>query len=140
MNRSSRRLVLGMLAGLLILGAGCAKPKYEVTGKITRDGKPLEWQTEEGVLLVTFVPMDRQSDRNLYRAETDRKTGKYTIAGVPRGSYRVFIQHLDPPPAKDMLELIYGINDSPITKEVTGQDTHFDIDLPKDLPKKGAKS
>jgi hypothetical protein len=119
--------------------SGCANPKYPVSGSTTRDGKPLEWKSDEGVLDVKFVPLDRERDRNVYRAETDRTTGTYTIVGIPPGSYRVSIQQMDPYPTHDLLGFALGMRDSPIIRPVAKDKKVIDIDLPRDLPKKGGE-
>jgi hypothetical protein len=119
------------------LPTGCANPKYKISGSITRDGKPLEWKSDEGVLDVKFVPLDRDRDKNVYRAETDRNTGAYTIAGIPSGSYRVSIQQMDPYPTHDLLGFALSMAESTIIHDVTKEGEVIDIDLPRDLPRKG---
>jgi hypothetical protein len=135
----SIHLVLPSVACLAIafLPAGCAKPQYQISGNITRDGKPLEWKSDEGVLDVKFVPLDRDRDKNVYRAETDRQAGAYTIAGIPPGSYRVSIQQMDPFPTHDLLGFALSMAESTIIQDVTKEGEVIDIDLPRDLPKKG---
>jgi hypothetical protein len=126
-----------MLAAVCLASPGCARPKYSISGKVTRDGKPLEWKGDQGVLDVKFVPLDRERDPNVYKAETDRAAGTYTITGIPRGSYRVSIQQMDPFPTHDLLGFALNMADSPILREVTKEGEVLDIDIPKDLPKKG---
>ena len=64
--------VLPVLVGLAVISAGgCTASKHKVTGKVTRDGKPLEWKTDNGILAVTFVPLDRDKDKTVYPAETE---------------------------------------------------------------------
>jgi hypothetical protein len=118
-------------------GLSWVKPTYQVSGKITRDGKALEWKSDAGVLDVKFVPLDRQADDNVYRAETDRETGAYTIPKIPAGSYRVSIQQMDPFPTHDLLGFALSMAESPIIREVTMNDDVIDIDLPLVLSKKG---
>src|SRR5262245_34012048 len=98
-------LLLFVIAGALaFVGWSMYDPKYTISGTITRDGKPLEWKTDNGVLLVLFVPMDRVKDANVYRAmKTDRKTGHYAITNIPPGPYRVSIQQQDPDARYDLL-------------------------------------
>lgn len=126
--------LLGVLALLcMCLLSGCGK-KYTVTGKVTRGGKPLEWQNEERTLLVLFAPHDRKSDPNIYRAETDSNAGTYTIKAIPSGKYLVSVQLMDPPPTIDALNFSYGLNNSPLEFEVTGN-KEFNFDLPLKAPK-----
>jgi hypothetical protein len=135
----SIHLVLPSVACLAIafLPAGCAKPQYQISGNITRDGKPLEWKSDEGMLLVIFVPLDRDRDNNVYKAETDRETGAYTIVGIPPGSYRVSIQQMDPAPTHDLLGFALSMAESTIIHDVKKEGEVIDIDLPRDLPRKG---
>src|SRR5262249_39800772 len=91
-------------------------------------------------LEVTFVPLDRERDKNTYRAQTDRTAGTYTIDAIPAGSYRVSIQQMDPAPVYDLLGNGYGMDNSPILHEVAKKAKQvIDIDLPKDLPKHAKK-
>ena len=125
-------LVIG--AALAFVGWSMYDPKYNISGTITRDGKPLEWETDHGVLLVLFVPMDRVKDKNVYRAmETDAKTGHYAITNIPPGPYRVSIQQQEPDARYDRLKFKFSIKDSPIERVVTGNDEVIDIDIPKDI-------
>jgi hypothetical protein len=126
---------------LLLVIAGAAAfvawsmydPRCSISGTVTRDGKPLEWKTDHGVLLVLFVPLDRERDRNVYRAlKTDARTGQYAIDNIPPGSYRVSIQQQDPDSRYDLLHFTLSIKDSPIIKEVTGDEV-IDINIAKDI-------
>src|SRR5947209_4485205 len=106
--RKWRLLVLGLLLLVCLTAAffvfGRKQPKYTISGTITRDGKPLEWKGDNGVLDVKFVPLDREADPNVYKADTDRDAGTFTIVGIPPGSYRVSIQQMDPFPTHDLLQ------------------------------------
>ncbi len=124
------------LLGLLLLAAtvGCAG-KYTVSGKVTRGGKPIAWQTESNLLLVHFAPVDREKNRALFPAKTDTSACTYTIKDVPAGKYLVAVHLLDPAPKIDALNLAYNLVHSPLTYEVTGNAVH-DIDLPVEVPNK----
>lgn len=134
------RRLFAVLAVLLCLGAiGAAaafltwflyQPTYAVAGTITRNGQPLTWKTEGGVLDVKFVPLDRQRDMNVYRAlQTDRKAGTYRIQGIPPGSYRVSIQQQDPDSRFDLLNFEFSPGKSPILRDVVSDNDAMDIDL-----------
>ena len=123
-----------LVACSLFVLAGCKK--CTVTGKITRGGQPLQWKTDEGMLLVIFAPQDRQKNKDIYRAESDSKEGTYTLKAIPSGTYLVSIQLMDPPPLRDELQFAYGLNNSPLEYQVSG-DMEINIDLPKEGPKKG---
>jgi hypothetical protein len=118
-----------VLALVLAAGAiGCGKA-CSVSGTVTRDGKPLEWADEEGHLLVIFIPEDRDANKNVYRAETDRKTGSYRIDSIPAGPYRVAVQQFDKK-HNDALGHKYNPPQTPLRYEVTKSDQVIDIDLP----------
>ena len=112
-------------------------PKCDISGTITRGGKPLEWKSDSGVLSVLFVPLDRKADQNVYRAmSTDSKTGAYSIQGIPAGSYRVSIQQMDPYPTHDLLNFKFSLKDSAILRDVTRNNDVIDIDLAEYLARK----
>jgi hypothetical protein len=125
---------LAAIAGGVWAGVRFWPPsKCRITGTITRDGKPLEWKDNFCYLLVIFASTDRQRHPEIYRFEGDTKDGTYVLTNVPPGEYRVSITQLDEPRFHDQLELAYGLNNSPIVREVKG-DGVIDIDLPKELP------
>jgi len=132
-------LVLWLCATACCAAGGCAAPKYKVTGTIKREGKPLEWKSDNPALTVIFVPLDRDKDKNVYSADGDVKTSSFTIAAIPRGEYRLYIAQFDPAPGVDVLNFTYGMDTSPVIREVSATQTHFDIDLPRELPRKAPK-
>lgn len=138
MRRATIYIALLLIAGLSthLVDWLLVKPKYNVSGTITRDGKPLEWKSDEGVLDVKFVPLDRTRDDRVYRAETTTSAGAYTIR-IPAGSYRVSMQQLDPYPTHDLLDFALNMKDSFIHRDVTKNDEVIDIDIPKILKAKG---
>lgn len=131
-------LIVVVLAGV---GLGAAyfaglfdETVCNVSGKVTRDGKPLAWKSEGGHLLVLFVPETRRVGQDPYLAETDRAAGTYRVAGVKTGRYRVAIQQFDEKHA-DALNSKYDPAQTKLVVEVTADGQVIDIDLPKDLPK-----
>jgi len=138
------RRILLLIVSLLAIGGAAAflawylyNPTCTISGTITRDEKPLVWKTDKGVLTVIFVPIDREQNLNVYRAETDRKTGTYRITGIPAGSYRVSIQQVDPDSRYDLLNFALSTKDSTIFRDVTRDGEVLDIDIPKNLAAKG---
>lgn len=114
--------------------AGCKENRqYTISGKVTRGGEPLVWESDNSQLLVIFIPVDRRDDSPTYRAETVKEEGTYSIAGIPPGEYLVSIQQTDPIPTHDLLNFAYGPSNSPIRKKVTENGQIIDIDLPADL-------
>ena len=107
---------------------------YQVTGVITRDGKPLKWKSDKHVLQIIFVPKKCTRQSGIYRCEGDPKTGEYVLPEIPAGTYRVSIQQLDPYPTHDLLQQAYWLRNSPLFYDVSG-DCEINIDLPKVLPR-----
>src|SRR5262245_56825495 len=123
---------LPVLLICLIAASGCARTRTNVSGTITRDGKPLEWGTENGFLLVIFVPENRRSDGEVYRAEA-QMDGTYKLNEIRSGRYKVAIQQFDEK-FNDALNHKYDPGKSPLRYEVTDDGQVIDIDLPKELP------
>jgi hypothetical protein len=124
-----KALVRLALALALMTGAiGCARP-CNISGTITRDGKPLVWTSDEGHLLVIFVPANRKANRDVYRAETDREAGTYRINGILSGRYRVAIQQFDEK-HNDALGHKYNPGKTQLEYDVTADGQVIDIDLP----------
>jgi hypothetical protein len=118
----------------LAVGAtGCVEYKSNITGTVTRDGKPLVWKSEGGYLLVLFVPEDR-SKFSPRHAETDRDTGTFRMAELPAGKYTIAIQQFDER-YMDALNKQFDAYRTTIRCEITEDNQVIDIDLPKDLPR-----
>jgi hypothetical protein len=126
------RLTLGV--ALVAGAAGCSVKKCNISGTITQAGEPLVAKTESGFLLVLFIPLDRKADPLVYRAETDRDKGTYTLDGIPAGKYRVAIQQFDER-HNDALGHSLNPPQTPLRYEVSEDGQVLDIDLPKDLPR-----
>jgi hypothetical protein len=139
MKRTSLRL--GVTVWLIVLSsAGCKENRqYTISGKVTRGGEPLVWESDNSQLLVVFVPVDRSDDPLTYRAETNKAEGTYTVTGIPPGEYLVSIQQTDPIPTHDLLNFAYGPSNSPIRKEVNQNGQVIDIDIPLDRPGGGRR-
>jgi hypothetical protein len=86
------------------------------------------------MLLVIFAPTHRSLATELYRSEGNVWQGTYVLEKVPAGTYLVSIQQMDPIPTDDLLEFRYGLKNSPLTVEVSGN-CEKNFDLPKDLPR-----
>jgi hypothetical protein len=138
MHRLARlALALALVAGsvvLVVLALGGSGTRTNITGTITRDGKPLVWKDEGGHLLVIFVPEDRKPDQDPYAAETDRASGTYRIPQIKAGRYLVAIQQFDDR-HHDALQSKYDPSHSPLRYEIVEDGQVIDIDLPRDLPR-----
>ncbi len=122
-------LLLTIVVGM----TGCAGNKSDISGTITRDGKPLCWESEGGHLIVIFFPEDRAANKEVYSATTDRATGAYRIPKIRAGKYTVAIQQFDER-HRDALDSKYDPVKTPLRYEVRESGQVIDIDLPKDLP------
>ena len=71
-----------LLLTLAIGTTGCSGNKSDISGTVTRDGKPLHWDSEGGHLIVIFFPEDRAANKDVYSATTDRATGTYRIPKI----------------------------------------------------------
>ncbi len=103
------RFWLPLLAGaFLVAGTGCGHRMVKVRGKITLDGKPLNWAT------VAFVPLDGQGPSGNGVSDSDgrfRLTTHNYDDGVLVGDYKVVIKLEEPPPKLE-------VNDTMTTREV----------------------
>jgi hypothetical protein len=123
-----------LILTVMVLAAGCGGTKVSnISGTITRDGKPLEWPSEEGLFLVIFVPEDRKPNQDPYLAECDRATGTYRIPQIRTGTYLVAIHQFDER-HQDALANKYDPVKTPLRVEVNEDGQVIDINLPKDLP------
>jgi hypothetical protein len=105
-----------------------------VQGEITRDGKPLPWESDNRVLYVAFVPEDRDADSNLYHAQTDPINNTFHVPALPTGTYYVSIQMNDPTPLADLLQFAYPLHNKDLKFVVKEDNQHIPIDLPAVLP------
>ncbi|HVK09799.1 MAG TPA: hypothetical protein VM597_13570 [Gemmataceae bacterium] len=137
-----RAFVLCLLASALAAFVGCTEPpakKTNITGTVTRDGKPLVWLFEGGKLHVIFAPVERKITDPPFPAETDSVAGTYRIAALPPGEYLVGIYMFDER-HMDALQNRFDPSHTPLRRTVTEDNQVIDIDLPKDLPKAEPKT
>jgi hypothetical protein len=125
-----RRLIpsvclLALLAGFT--GCGGSK-KVSVSGTVTRGGEKMTWPNG-GILLVIFIPEDRQRDTNVYNATTDTATSTYKIDALPAGKYTVAVQQFDTK-FMDALGGKYDPGHTELAYEVTQNGQVIDIDVP----------
>ena len=133
-------LISILLVAVIAGGIALALPhlmarEVGIRGTITRDGKPLEWQSDPHKLIVTIVPAQRAGNFNVYPAECDTENGTFVVAKIPTGEYVVCILQLDPFPTGDLLQFAFDPAHSNLNRKVTHDGQEFLIDLPKDLPK-----
>jgi hypothetical protein len=146
MKRMRTLLVYTLLATIVVAVAlfaaiqfGLLGPReVNISGFVTRDGKPLEWHSDAGKLSIVFLPKKRDTTTPAYRAESDRATGRFEVKNIPTGTYIVTVQQLDPDGAHDLLGMVYDPASTDIEREVTKDGEEFKIDIPKNLPKRRA--
>ncbi|MGQ9576189.1 MAG: hypothetical protein ACUVUC_12805 [Thermoguttaceae bacterium] len=148
------RLIVGCAVGLVLLGpwaAGCRRGPREgkvviVRGKVVDAGQPIQGLQAKpdpknpygGYLEVRFLKYDEKGKRvagaDTYSARAD-PTGAFELKGrfqrgIPPGKYRIGVHLWDKYPEKDRLKGKFEDVDSPIVREVTGQEEII-IDISK---------
>jgi hypothetical protein len=130
-------LVLLAMTSLLAVGCGEGgggkEPKLTVKGKVTDNGTPLALDPKLAASKAASIPIRfvREGDAKNVFAESAfvNSDGSYEIK-VPKGKYRIGIQHLDGP-GGDKLKGKFEERKSPIVKDVTTEGQQIDIDLAK---------
>src|SRR5262245_57090241 len=124
MKNTRSLLIYFLLASLVIAAAvvivtqsGLVPRRVSVSGTITRDGKPLGWESEAGTLDVVFLPKVRDNTTEVFRAESNRATGRFEFKEIPPGDYIVCVQQLDPDGAHDLLGMVYDPSSTDIERE-----------------------
>lgn len=124
----SMRLALVLI--LVVATTSCNGNRTDITGSITRDGKPVVIEGEEGHILVLFLPEKWKSNSQVFRAEVDRTSGTFRISEIRTGRYLVAIQQFDAR-HNDALGSKYNPGISPLRADVTENGQVIDFDLPK---------
>jgi hypothetical protein len=111
------------LAFFMPVLAGCSSG-YKVTGKLQNNGQPVT-VSDKGVVEMSFQPTEKPG--TVYPV-TVAKDGSFVVgngpdgAGPAQGKYRVIVSIIDPYPGKDKLNDKFGSTNSPIYKEVKGNE------------------
>jgi hypothetical protein len=127
-------LLASTAAGVYFLLQGSVKTN--ITGTVTRDGKPLEWPKAEGNLLVIFVPEPRQENDSPVRAECDRQAGTFRFESLRAGRYRVAV-HMFDERHMDALGNKFDPGNSPLYHTVESNNQVINVDIPSVLPEAG---
>jgi len=131
-HRTSRPLVAGLLGTILLMGFGCGRPKYSVTGVVVHDdGTPY---TGGGV-----VAMETDVDgRRVMARGGIGPDGRFTLAsqrpedGAFAGTYRVRVLPpvvIDAPPPKGLDPRFQSFDTSGLSFEVRPGANEFTITL-----------
>ncbi len=120
-------MVASLMAGLV----GCGPASVAVTGKITRNGKPVTG-TEAAPIQVSLCPMigDREAFDKIVIAEVNQADGSFTASGVPIGKVRIGVSQTDRTTLADRFEGKFSEGESPIVRDLT-QGQALTIDLAK---------
>lgn len=124
-------VVLSAAAGIAALTYWLAMPGSvkNITGTVTRSGKPLVATGEGERLHVIFVPEVRRADELPTRAECDAASGTFRIGEIRRGKYRLAV-HLFDERHMDALGNKFDPGNSPIRGDVATSNQVIDIHLP----------
>ncbi len=91
-----------VVAGILLVAcSGCGSRMVKVEGRVTLDGKPLNWAT------VAFIPIEGRgpSGNGLSDSEGHFRLTTFTTGdGVPVGDYKVMVTIAEPPPPMEVNE------------------------------------
>ena len=136
-------LLLSVVAGAAVFLVKRGLPKnalvsdVSISGTITRDGKPLEWDSDVKNLWVIFSEKADGTtlDVMFKRAETDGEKGTYRIDKIPPGEYQVCIMQMGEDSRFDQLNFAYNPANSRLYRTVDKDGQIIDIDLPRELPK-----
>ena len=138
MMRLFSGLMLIALMAALFTGCGEAggEAKYEVSGKITKGGQPLPLdpalaQAKAARVEVRFLRMGTGDQPDYSATGFAEPDGTFKLVDVPKGKYRVAVQHIDGKSQGDTLGGKFDDRKSPITREITGETKDLNIDLDK---------
>jgi hypothetical protein len=135
---SRAALSLGLLLSLTLL-AGCPSgaKKFKVTGKMTKGGQPLAVRPVIGRVRIQFDPVDSTHKDQIGKVDAVvKEDGTFSVfgsdnKGLPAGKYKIYVYQYEEFPKNDLLKGAFGEGNSPLVREVTGNNDHFEIDLDK---------
>lgn len=136
------RLFSGLLLVALLAAAcvGCGdaggEQKYEVSGKITKGGQPLPLdpvlaKARAARVEVRFLRVGEGGQPDYSATGFAEPDGTFKLVDVPKGKYRIAIQHIDGKSSGDTLGGKFDDRNSPVTREITGETKDLNIDLDK---------
>jgi hypothetical protein len=110
------RLRIGFVLLLALIGSGCSRPKSEVSGTVTYQGKPVPIGT------VTFLDANNKAVGSSAIAN-----GKYAMIKAPEGPVKILVTTPPPPPGG-------AASVSAILKKGTLKGKTLPSDLPSEPP------
>ncbi len=144
---ASRSLTPAQVILVLLAAAGIGAAAWwwftprqvrNITGAVTRGGKPLAWPGDEGRLHVIFVPEVRLPDELPTKAECDSAAGTFRVDRLRAGSYRVAVHMFDEHHI-DALGNQFDPGNSPVRHKVEADNQVIAVDLPETLPRGGKR-
>ena len=124
--RALNVLVLTVLSALTGCAGSGGDEGFEVKGRLTQDGQPIQ-VSDQGTLALNFYEVTDAGKvgMNSYPGHTT-KDGTFT-ATLPAGKYQVAVEQLDPD--KDKLGGKFSGSNSPVTVQISGPEESLEIDL-----------
>ncbi len=131
-----RRLLACLV--LAAMATGCGDGRFVASGRLTKNGEPYVVPENETVHLALVRVQDGTPSGNsgdsfgTYVALFDKQSGTFRVTGadgkgLPPGKYRVTLEVLKN--KKDVLKGAFGIDNSPLVREVTGKADELNLDL-----------
>lgn len=118
-----------------LVAAGCGgggdEPVVRASGRITAGGQPLHVEGREsgaGAVEIKFLRIESEGEEAAQAAITQADADGYFEVpgadgnGIPPGKYRIVIRQWDPYPQIDKLGGKYDEENTPITREITGEE------------------
>lgn len=130
MTQSPRWIALIFCCALIAAFGGCSsnEPSLMLSGKVTRNGQPLALQADEYVTLV-FYELDDKGELGLQSFSAAVQPDGTYQGGIEEGKYRISLQIMKKGDFKDQLGGVYTQSASPLTKDVTGSEDDYIIDV-----------
>lgn len=128
---------------LAIMQVGCSDTHdgtVPLRGKVTKGGEPLSVRGREmglGYVELQFFRIGDDGSVSTDPADAAvEETGDFTVRGrdghgVPPGKYKITVRQLDPAPDNDRLGGRFNLQNTPIVREVTGEEIVIDLARPE---------
>lgn len=125
-----RAILLTAVLTTVVLLSGCAGGTVRPSGKILRNGQPVQL-SDKGVIVLNFLPESGDKLGVTYAADT-KPDGTFTITGperkgIPPGKYKVAVELYDPYPTTDLLKGKYAPGATTLTAEVGSGEVVVDV-------------
>ncbi|NQT17597.1 MAG: hypothetical protein HQ582_32885 [Planctomycetes bacterium] len=118
-----------------LVAAGCGggddEPVVRASGRITAGGRPLHVEGREsgaGAVEIKFLRIESEGEEAAQAAITQADAdGHFEVPGadgngIPPGKYRIAIRQWDPYPQIDKLGGKFDEENTPITRQITGEE------------------